>query len=173
MVIDLDPAAPPAAPEWPSGTGVRSFVPGQDDRVTLGAIRTAFRDHWGFVERPFEQDLEHWTHNWRSDPEFDPSLWFLAVAGDEVIGTALSRMQLTEAPDMGWIVSLGVLRPWRRQGIAAALLRHCFAELWQRGRRKVGLGVDAGSLTNALHLYEKAGACGPSPTTPTRFGRKN
>ena len=66
-------------------------------------------------------------------------------------------MQLTETPEMGWIFSLGVLRPWRRQGVAAALLRHCFAELWQRGRRKVGLGVDAGSLTNALHLYEKAG----------------
>jgi len=157
MVIDLDPSAPPAPPAWPAGVGVRAFVPGQDDRATLEVIRAAFRDHWGHVDQPFEQDLQRWTHHWRNDPEFDPSLWFLAVAGDEVIGTALSRMNLPEAPDMGWVYSLGVLRAWRRQGVAGALLQHCFAQLGQRGRRRVGLGVDADSLTNALHLYEKAG----------------
>ncbi len=157
MLIDLDPAAPPAAPQWPAGVSVRSFVVGQDERVTLRTIRTAFRDSWGFVESPFEAHLEHWTYRWRSDPDFDPSLWFLAVAGDEVIGTALSRLGINEDRELGWIFSLGVLRPWRRQGVAAALLQHCFVQLWQRGRRRVGLGVDADSLTNALHLYEKAG----------------
>jgi mycothiol synthase len=157
MVIELDPNAPPTPPAWPAGVGVRSFVPGQDDRATLEVIRAAFRDHWGSVEEPFEQQLQRWAYRWRNDPEFDSSLWFLAMAGDEVIGTALSRMGLPEAPDMGWVFSLGVLRPWRRQGIAGALLQHCFAELYQRGRRRAALGVDADSLTNALHLYEKAG----------------
>ena len=157
MVIDLDPNAPPAAPTWPAGVHVRAFVPGQDDRATLGVIRAAFRDHWGHVEQPFEENLQTWTHRWRNDPEFDPSLWFLAVAGDEVVGTALTRMSIPEDPSMGWVFSLGVLRDWRRRGIAGALLQHCFIQLWQRGRRRVGLGVDADSLTNALHLYERAG----------------
>ena len=163
MVIDLNPHTPPALPIWPAGVGVRAFVPGQDDRATLGVIRAAFRDHWGHVERPFEENLQNWTHRWRHDPEFDPSLWFLAVAGDEVVGTALTRMSLPEAPDMGWVFSLGVLRPWRRRGIAGALLQHCFAQLWLRGRHRVALGVDAGSLTNALQLYEQAGMR-PDPT---------
>ena len=44
MVIDLDRRAPPAAPDWPAGVGVRCFVPGQDDHATLGVIRAAFRD---------------------------------------------------------------------------------------------------------------------------------
>jgi len=39
-------------------------------------------------------------------------------------------------------------------GIASALLRQCFAVLRQRGQRRAGLGVDAGSLTNAVRLYE-------------------
>jgi ribosomal protein S18 acetylase RimI-like enzyme len=36
-------------------------------------------------------------------------------------------------------------------------LQHSFGEFYKRGVRKIGLGVDAGSLTGALRLYEKAG----------------
>ena len=157
MVIDLDSPAALAAPTWPAGVGVRSYVPGQDERAALTVIRSAFRDHWGYIERPFEDDLAHWIQRWNSDPHFDPSLWQLAVAGDEVIGTALCRLAIPDDPEMGFIFSLGVLRAWRRQGIAGALLRQCFAELRQRGQRRAGLGVDAGSLTNAVRLYENAG----------------
>jgi ribosomal protein S18 acetylase RimI-like enzyme len=60
-------------------------------------------------------------------------------------------------PDMGWVGTLGVLRPWRRRGLGLALLQHSFARLYERGQRKVGLGVDAQSLTGATRLYEKAG----------------
>jgi RimJ/RimL family protein N-acetyltransferase len=38
-----------------------------------------------------------------------------------------------------------------------ALLQHSFHAFSQRGLRKVGLGVDAQSLTGATRLYEKAG----------------
>ena len=40
---------------------------------------------------------------------------------------------------------------------ALALLHHSFGELYRRGKRKVGLEVDAQSLTGATRLYEKAG----------------
>jgi ribosomal protein S18 acetylase RimI-like enzyme len=58
---------------------------------------------------------------------------------------------------MAWVHSLGVKRPWRRQGIALAMLRHTFGEFYRRGIHKVGLGVDGQSLTGATRLYEKAG----------------
>jgi ribosomal protein S18 acetylase RimI-like enzyme len=58
---------------------------------------------------------------------------------------------------MGWVGSLGVLRPWRKRGLGLALLRHSFNEFYRRGKRKVGLGVDAQNLTGALRLYENAG----------------
>jgi mycothiol synthase len=37
------------------------------------------------------------------------------------------------------------------------LLQHSFNEFYWRGKRKVGLGVDAQNLTGALRLYENAG----------------
>lgn len=58
---------------------------------------------------------------------------------------------------MGWVHQLGVRRPWRQRGLGLALLQQSFAALHQRGRLRVGLGVDADSLTGATRLYEKAG----------------
>ncbi len=157
MVIDLADAPPPPAPIWPEGVSGRTFVLGQDDEALVHTVRAAFDDHWGHVARPFEEDLQGWRHNWSSNPSFDPSLWSLAVAKGEIIGTSFARMELPEDPAMGWIFSLGVRRAWRRRGLALALLHDSFNKLYARGRRRVGLGVDAGSLTGATRLYEKAG----------------
>lgn len=157
MIIELDDA-PPAAPAWPAGVSVRAFVPGQDERATFTAIRAAFRDHWGFVERPFEEALDRWVSNFRSDPQWDPGLWWLAVdAAGEVVATSLTRLRGWDEPEWSWIYSLGVTRPWRKRGLAHALLQHSFRELHARGSRKVALGVDAENLTGALRLYEHVG----------------
>jgi mycothiol synthase len=155
MIIDFD--GPPPEPEWPAGIAVRTFVPGRDERETRLVIREAFRDHWGHVESPFEEDLERWQKFSQSDPDFDPSLWFLAMADGRIVGTSLCHLRSNEDPNMSWVYSVGVLRPWRRQGVAYALLRHSFAELYRRGQRRAALGVDADSLTGATRLYEKAG----------------
>ena len=76
---------------------------------------------------------------------------------DEVACVSLCRIDAYEDPAMGWVNTLGVRRPWRRSGLGLALLRHSFGELYRRGKRAVGLGVDANSLTGATRLYEKAG----------------
>ena len=157
MVIEFSQAAPPAAPTWPDGVSVRTFVPGQDERAMLLAVDQAFQDSHGREEQPFEEHLAQWTERTRSDPEFDPSLWFLATAGGEVIGTTFTRLHTPEDPEAAWLYKLGVLRPWRRRGVAQALLLHACGEMWRRGRRKVILGVDSDSPTNAQRLYEKAG----------------
>jgi mycothiol synthase len=52
---------------------------------------------------------------------------------------------------------VGVRRPWRRRGIAEALLLQSFHLFYERGFQQVGLGVDSASLTGATRLYEKAG----------------
>jgi len=154
MQIDLTETPP--APVWPAGITLRAFDPDRDLEAVAWADREAFRDHWGFVERPFEQDLQMFRH-WMGEPRFDRSLWFMALHGDEVAGVSLCDSRTEDDPDMGWVGSLGVLRPYRKQGLGLALLRHSFGELYRRGRRKVGLGVDAFNLTGALRLYEKAG----------------
>jgi ribosomal protein S18 acetylase RimI-like enzyme len=89
--------------------------------------------------------------------EFDPTLLFLAMDGDEIAGVNICRPHAYNDREVGWVGTLGVRRPWRKQGIGLALLRHSFNEFYRRGYRKVGLGVDAQNLTGALHLYETAG----------------
>ena len=154
MRIDLTEAPP--APVWPEGITLRPFDPDRDVEAVAWADREAFRDHWGWFERPFDQELLMFRH-WMTEPRFDPSLWFVAVQGDEVAGISLCDSQTESDPAMGWVGSLGVRRAYRKQGLGLALLRHSFGELYRRGQRSVGLGVDASNLTGALRLYERAG----------------
>jgi GNAT superfamily N-acetyltransferase len=159
MVIDLD--GRPQTPVWPIGLdgrtpiSVRTMGEGEDVAV-IEAVRESFRDHWGFVEQPLEVELEHWRHR-MAEPDFDPSLWFLAEDDGQIAGISLCRSKFTGHPDMGWVSTLGVLRPWRKKGLATALLQHSFVEYHRRGYQSVGLGVDAQSLTGATRLYEKSG----------------
>lgn len=154
MTIAMD--APPLEPTWPPGITVRTMQPDEAAAV-YRTMDESFQDHWGYVSVPFEEGFPRWQHYILHDPEADPSLWFVALAGDEIIGCSLCKPKITAHPDMGWVNSLGVRRPWRRQGIALALLQHTFGEFYRRGTKKVGLGVDASSLTGATRLYEKAG----------------
>ncbi len=155
MRIDFD--KPIGEPSWPEGILVRTYNHAEDAEAVYLANDEAFRDHWGYVETPFEQGFERWLHFLVNRDNFDPSLWFLAVDGEEIAGMALCRPQADDDAEIGWVGELCVLRPWRRKGIGLALLRHAFRELRKRGKRGVGLGVDAENLTGALRLYERAG----------------
>ncbi|RLC73129.1 MAG: hypothetical protein DRJ03_26560 [Chloroflexi bacterium] len=155
MVIEMD--GPPLEPIAPDGIIIRPFRRGEEERAVIQAVREAFTDHWGYVERPFEEEYKEWTYFLNNDPNSDPSLWFVAADGDEIAATSLCHPTLVEDPEMGWVFGLSVRRSWRRRGIALALLHHSFGEFYRRGKRKVGLGVDAQSLTGATRLYKKAG----------------
>jgi mycothiol synthase len=154
MVIDLN--GTPPAPQWPQGISVRSLRVGEEAQV-VRAVRESFKDHWGFVEGSFEEEYDRWMHRIQNDPHFDPSLWFLAMDGDEIAGMSLCWSHAYDDPDMGWVGTLGVRRPWRRRGLGLALLQHSFAEFCQLGKPRAGLGVDAQNLTGAMRLYTKAG----------------
>jgi len=154
MRIDMD--TPPPAPIWSEGITLRTFNPEADLEAAYLATNESFRDHYGHVDEPLEEGLKRFKH-FMSYEGFDPSIWFLAMDGDEIAGVCLCRQQAYDNPDVGWVNTLGVRRPWRKRGIGLALLRHAFGELYRRGKRKAGLGVDAESLTGALRLYENAG----------------
>jgi mycothiol synthase len=155
MLIDMD--APVPEPVFPEGIQLRTFNPATDAEVVYRADTEAFRDHFGFVEVPFEEGFKRFKHFTIDSEEFDPTLWYLAMDGDVIAGFNLCRPCSYDDPDLGWVGELGVRRPWRKKGIGLALLRHSFNEFYRRGKRKVGLGVDAQNLTGALRLYESAG----------------
>lgn len=155
MAIDLDKEIP--TPRWPQNIVIRTYQELPDLRAIYRAVDDAFQDHWGYVSRSEEDVLKQWTHWTENDEEFDPSLWFMAMDGDEIAAMSLCRLKVTDDPQMGFVNTLGVRRPWRRKGMALALLHHTFAEFKKRGQLRAGLGVDADSLTGATRLYEKAG----------------
>jgi mycothiol synthase len=155
MVIDLD--APPPEPQWPPGIEVRTLVLDRDEWPLSLAMVEAFKDHWGFVDRPIEEDHERWMHIVRNNEDFDPSLCYLAWDGDQLAGASICWPYAHEDRGMGWVDELGVRRPWRNRGLGLALLHHSFGEFYRRGKHSVGLGVDAENLTGALRLYERAG----------------
>lgn len=155
MLIEMD--APVPEPVWPAGITIRTCDPEKDAEAVYRADEDAFRDHFGFVEEPFEEGFKRFRHFHLDYEGYDPTLTFIAMDGDEIAGTNLCRPHSNYDNDMGWVASLGVRRPWRKLGLGLALLRHAFNEFYRRGKRKVGLGVDSQNLTGALRLYENAG----------------
>ncbi|MCB8967865.1 MAG: GNAT family N-acetyltransferase [Ardenticatenaceae bacterium] len=155
MAIEFDEAPQPVV--WNNGLTIRTFADVPDLTAVYQASDDAFQDHWGHVAQPMETGIKQWQHWVENDPDFDPTLWLLAMDGDQIAGISLCRHRADDDPDMGWVNNLGVRRPWRQKGLGLALLQHSFAVLHQRGKQRVGLGVDADSLTGATRLYEKAG----------------
>jgi mycothiol synthase len=149
MVASLDRVA---APVWPDGVVVRTLRHGEE-RAVHAAHGEAFADHWDFALEPYER----WLRNVVDTDRFDRSLCFIAAAGDEIAGICLCAAHLSGDPALGWVRVLGVRPAWRRRGLGLALLLHAFQAFRRRGCGRVGLGVDAGSSTGALELYERAG----------------
>jgi mycothiol synthase len=148
MRIELDGDIP--EPAWPEGLTVRSATPDDAERV-YAVHQETFEDSW---ESP-SQSFEEWRH-WLMHKGFDPSLWFLVEAGEEIGAVEFCREHESEQ-GLGWVAVLGVRRAWRRLGLGRALLLHAFREFRRRGFHAVALGVDAASLTGANRLYQNVG----------------
>jgi ribosomal protein S18 acetylase RimI-like enzyme len=143
--MEIELHAEPEPPIWPEGFEVAPAAPGEEHEL-YQLSEDAFVDHWGHTPRTFEE--------WLATHELEPGLSFLVRAGEEVAAGAFCKRELF---GMGWVDVLGTRREYRRKGLGEALLRHSFRELYERGARQVGLGVDAESPTGATRLYERVG----------------
>lgn len=153
MRIDL--AVPPPPPNVPAGIRIRNLEPGVDEARLHAALAEGFADHWGGPFPAFEQ----WRHE-EIEGEgsvFDPSLWFLAVDGDEIVGAACCRPSSPRSEGTAEVSDLAVRGPWRRRGVGHALLLTAFGAFHRRGIGHAELGVDAENPTGATRLYERAG----------------
>ena len=149
MTIDLD--APTPEPAWPDGVEARAFRPG-DEHVFYDLHQETFRDSW----EPIEETYDEWAHQFLAPDVLFPSLWTLAVAGEESAGFALCHPHAVNGK-LGWVRVLGVRRSFRGLGLGRALLLNAFAQFSALGMTRAGLGVDPTSPTGANKLYEGAG----------------
>jgi ribosomal protein S18 acetylase RimI-like enzyme len=57
----------------------------------------------------------------------------------------------------GYTENIAVRRPYRKQGLASALIARSLKMLKELGMEEAALGVDAENLSGALRLYENLG----------------
>jgi mycothiol synthase len=149
--MEIDLADELREPAWPSEISVRTAT-AEDHR----SVYDAFVEVWRDTNDPIDDTFEEWAHWHVERDSYDPSLWFLAVAGDELAGFSICRPDPVD-PVAGYVNLLGVRRPWRRQGLGEALLLRSFEAFREKGLTRGTLGVDASSVTGATRLYERAG----------------
>jgi mycothiol synthase len=140
----------------PDGMEIRTVNDLAGYRRLFAADSEAFMDHWGGFDAS-----EGRFQQWLTDPNFDPSLFVIAWDGDEIAGAVINAIDAEENAAFqrrrGVLDSVFVRRPWRRRGLAAALVGRSLALLRERGMTSAWLGVDADNPTGALGVYERAG----------------
>jgi mycothiol synthase len=144
-LMQIEMGARPPRPYLAEGITIRPFVPGHDERLAHKVTQDAFQ-----LSEP--EPFEEWEPKF-SEENFDPTLWFFALHGNQAVGAVLCY---NDDPNMGWVWSLGVRRSWGGQGIGMALLLHAFGEFYTRGKYRVGLDVNAENRV-AIQLYTRAG----------------
>jgi GNAT superfamily N-acetyltransferase len=144
----------PHAP-MPDGLEVRPVKP-EHLQLICDAANEAFRDHWGSND-----DYQLTVAELQDSPYYDPSLWKVAWAGDEVAGMVLSYINTKENEEYnrlrGWTEDISVRRPYRRQGLASSLIAQSLHLLKELGMQEAALGVDTQNLSGALRVYERMG----------------
>ncbi len=163
--LQMQLTSPPPAPELPEGVVIRPLQ--ATDWPQVGpALEEAFADHWGILQYEMDEpdEDEHDAPRPQRDPTIfrpdyfnSPGLCFVAWAGDEVAGSCLCNEKSVENPQAGYLGSLSIRHPWRRQGLGLALTHTALAEFFRRGIRHILTDTDGDSFTRAYQLYQKAG----------------
>ena len=140
----------------PEGLEVRP-VKQEHLRAIWDADIEAFRDHWGATERTEEE-----YQAWLSHPvTFQPELWRVAWDGDEVAGQVRSFIDHSRNSEYGrkrgYTEFISTRRPWRKRGLARALIAQSLRALREAGMEEAALGVDVENPTGALRVYESVG----------------
>ncbi|NLG98660.1 MAG: GNAT family N-acetyltransferase [Chloroflexi bacterium] len=139
----------------PEGLEVRPVLP-EHYRAIFDALQEAFQDHWSPSVQQ-EEDFKQWVE----DPDFKPELFQVAWDGDQVAGMILNFIDEGENEEYsrkrGYTEDICVRRPWRRRGLARALLARSLKMHRDLGMTEAALNVDSDSLSGANKLYESMG----------------
>ncbi|HEU4920990.1 MAG TPA: GNAT family N-acetyltransferase [Candidatus Limnocylindrales bacterium] len=150
---NLDPVTDARMPE---GLEIRQ-VRDEHLRAIFEAGEEAARDMWDYWPAT-DEDYQLFL----TDPiQGDRTLWRIAWDGDQVAGQVRGFINAEEnerfGQKRGWVENILVRRPWRKRGLARALMASTIDALRERGMTEAALGVDAENPSGALRLYESVG----------------
>ena len=168
MSRPVDPAADTRPPTLREGVQIRRVrrddgvgMPDEEDlRAVHLVLEESFADHFNSYRETFEEFLGRL----REDPGHRWDHWWLATVDGEPAGALVASTSRGGVdaegrglPDSSYVDYIGVHRRARGRGVAKGLLRTVIADAAVRGRRAVGLEVDAHSPTGAEGLYRSMG----------------
>lgn len=141
----------------PPGIEIRP-VTKENFKTVFEAAREAFRDERSYTEERWGE--EAYRRN-LENPQLRLDLWQVAWAGDQIVGGVAIIISEEENATMnrkrGWTEAVFVQRPWRKQGIARALLASSLRVLRDIGMEEAALGVDTDNPSGALRIYKQMG----------------
>lgn len=113
----------------------------------------------------FENVAEDWTADkypaWLEQASTPTAFWQVAWAGDQVAGIVLAHTTAAENDAQehprGYTEHIFVRSPWRRRGVASALIARGLQVLKAQGMSEAELGVDAENESAAFQLYQSLG----------------
>ena len=113
----------------------------------------------------FEVVAENWTddryESWAANPSHTPKLWQVAWDGDQVAGMVLPRIDDDENRQLGrkrgYTEHVFVRRPWRKRGLAKALIVRSLQVFKEQGIQEAELGVDSENESGAFGFYHRLG----------------
>ena len=140
----------------PAGLTLTAYRP-ELSEAARQALEEAFVDHW--AHEPIS--TVDWEKFFVGSSTFRPDLTPIVLAGDQVAAVSFNKVDPEENTRQGyatgWIQTLGTRRPWRKRGLASALLAWSMRAFREAGLEFATLGVDAENPTGALGLYEGLG----------------
>lgn len=142
----------------PDGLEVRPVLP-EHYRAIWDADLEAFRDHWGYSELS-EEDYQAWLGN---KTIFQPALWQIAwdTNTNEVAGQVRTFINTAENEKYnrkrGYTEFISVRRPWRKRGLARALIVRSLRLQKEQGMTESALGADSENISGATRIYEDCG----------------
>jgi mycothiol synthase len=142
----------------PDGLEVRPVSP-EHYRAIWDADQEAFRDHWGY-SKPTEEDYQAWLGN---KYIFQPQLWQIAwdMKTNEIAGQVRTFINAAENEKYnrkrGYTEFISVRRPWRKRGLARALIVQSLRLQKEQGMTESALGADSENISGATRVYEDCG----------------
>jgi mycothiol synthase len=131
----------------------------EDDEVALinRLDNEAFKEHFNY--RPMT--VEETRYQLLKSPFWqDQKVWF-AMLEKQPIGYVVAgvdeRLNQEKSARHGWILNIGVLKPYRQKDVGTTLMLRAMTHLRIQGMEDALLYVDDQNPTHAIKLYEKVG----------------
>lgn len=141
----------------PKGVEVRPVRP-EHHVLIWKAEGEALREQADYYEEMWSEEGLKMASGWHI---FQPDLWQVAWAGEEVVGGVLPWIDNEENEryhrNWGYTQGIFVRKDWRNRGLASALIARAMGAVRDNGASEAVLTVDSENPSGALRLYERLG----------------